>query len=262
MHKVWLISRLVFVIALVAIPRVAGAQIVNVQGALAKTPAGDGETGQVEAKLNWRTGNNPIIDVGGAGSVIVRRGRLLGLALARGEYGFGRGLTLTEKTFEHLRARVFIDCRWRWELFVQHEFDRFRRLSLRTLAGTGPALQIVDQPGVAVTTGAAYLIEYERLDNRAGTIDAGEHYVDHRGSLYVTANETVNPTVTMVETVYVQPRLDRPSDVRVLGELALQAKMSTHVALKNSFTVAYDDTPPDQVGRYDTALEVAIAVTF
>lgn len=257
-----LIWRLAFAIALVAIPHVASAQIVNVQGALAKTPAGDGETGQLDAKLNWRTGNNPIIDVGGAGSLLVRRGRLLGLAVARGEYGFGRGLTLTEKTFEHLRARVFLDCRWRWEVFVQHEFDRFRRLSLRTLAGTGPAVQLFGEDGVAVTTGAAYLLEYERLDTRDGTTDAGERYVDHRGSLYATASEALNPTVTMVETVYVQPRLDRPSDVRVFGEIALQAKLSTHVGLRNSFTVAYDDTPPEGVGRSDTALEVAILVIF
>jgi hypothetical protein len=254
--------RLLFVIALVVLPRVAAAQIVNVQGALARTPAGDGETGQLDAKLNWRTGNNPIIDIGGAGSLLVRRGRLLGLVVARGEYGFGRGLTLTEKTFEHLRARVFIDCRWRWEAFAQHEFDRFRRLSLRTLAGTGPALQLLGQPDATVTIGASYLIEYERLDRRDGTADAGERSVDHRGSVYATASETITPTVTMVETVYVQPRLDRPADLRVFGEISVQAKLSARVALRNSFTVAYDATPPEGVSRDDTALEVALAVLF
>lgn len=253
---------LLFVIVMVAIPRRAGAQIVNVQGALAKAPTGDGESGQLEAKLSWRTGNNPIIDVGGAGSIIVRRGPVLGLALARGEYGFGNGATLTEKTLEHLRARVYIDCRWRWELFVQHEFDRFRRLSLRALAGTGPALQIVNESNVAVTAGLAYLIEYERLDHRVDTTDAGARVVDHRASAYVTGSETANPTMSIVETVYVQPRIDQPSDVRVFGELALQAKMSTHVALKNSFTVAYDDTPPQGVVRLDTALDVALVVAY
>jgi hypothetical protein len=253
---------LLFVIVIMAIPRLAEAQIVNVQGALAKAPAGDGESGQLEAKLSWRTGNNPIIDLGGAGSLLVRRGPVLGLALARGEYGFGNGATLTEKTLEHLRARVYLDCRWRWELFVQHEFDRFRRLSLRALAGTGPAFQLVNEPNVAVTTGVAYLIEYERLDQRVDTTDAGERVVDHRASAYVTGSETANPTLSIVETVYVQPRIDQPSDVRVFGELAVQAKVSTHVALKNSFTVAYDDTPPQGVLRFDTALDVALVVAY
>lgn len=257
-----LIWKLLFLVALIAVPRTVLAQIVNVQGALAKTPPADGEVGQLDAKLNWRTGNNAIIEVGGAGSLLVRRGSLVGLVLARGEYGFGRGLTLTEKSFEHLRVRILLDCRWRWEAFVQHEFDRFRRLTLRTLAGTGPALQLFAQGGAVASAGVSYLLEYERLDDRDGASDAGEHVVDQRGSVYVTANETLDPSVTLIQTVYVQPRLDHPADVRVYGEVALQAKLSTRVALKNSFTIAYDDTPPEGVGRYDTALEVAVALTF
>src|ERR1051325_6671220 len=86
--------------------KIAHAQIVNVQGALADAPGSDKGTGRGEGKLEWRTGNKPLFDIGGAGSVVVRRGRVLGLALARGEYGTSRGLTLTKKSFEHVRARI------------------------------------------------------------------------------------------------------------------------------------------------------------
>src|SRR5512140_2242756 len=144
MLRVWL------VIAVLSLATgVAQAQIVNVQGALAKAPDKDALTGQVELKVNWREGNNPLLDIGGAGTVIMRRGAVLGLVLARGEYGTSRGLTLTKKSFEHLRTRIELDCRWRWEAFVQHEYDQFRRLSLRALAGTGPAFQIVNTKPVA-----------------------------------------------------------------------------------------------------------------
>lgn len=247
---------------LVICPLAARAQIVNVQGALAKAPAEDGVTGQVELKVNWREGNNPIIDLGAAGNLIVRRGRVLGLAVARGNYGRSQGLTLTKKSFEHLRARVTIDCRWRWEAFAQHEYDQFRRLSLRALAGTGPALQIVDAKSFALLAGAAYVLEYERLDHREGTVDAGERSVSHRGSFYVTGREAVGAGVEIVETVYAQPKITRPSDVRLLAELAVVSKLSSRVALRNALTAAYDATPPDGVKRYDTALEVAVVVTF
>jgi hypothetical protein len=256
MRRVWL------VLAMVAAPALAHAQIVNVQGALARAPEQDGIGGQVEAKVNWREGNNPLFDIGGAGTLLVRQDRFLGLALARGEYGTARGLTLTRKSFEHLRARVEIDGRWRWEAFAQHEYDQFRRLSLRALAGTGPALQIVARPGATVLAGAAYIIELERLDRRMGTRDAGRRTIAHRASLYVTGHEELSAGVSIVETVYVQPRLDEPSDLRVLGELAALTKLSARVALKNSFTIAYDDTPPDGVKRYDTQLELAVIVTF
>lgn len=240
----------------------ARAQIVNVQGALAKPPASDGATGQVELKLNWREGNNPLFDVGGAGSVVGRTGSVLGLLLARGEYGTSGGLTLTKKSFEHARTRIELDTRWRWEAFVQHEYDQFRRLGLRALAGTGPALQIVDDKAIALLAGAAYLYEYERLDNRAGALDAGRRVTAHRGSVYLTGHEEPSTGMLIVETVYAQPRLDHPGDLRVLGELSVLSKLASRVALKNGFTVAYDRTPPEGVQRYDTQLEVAVVVTF
>lgn len=240
----------------------ARAQIVNVQGALAKAPEQDGESGEAALKLSWRGGNSPLFDVGGAGTVLVRRGRFLGLALARGEYGRSRGLTLTEKTFEHLRARITLDCRWRWEVFVQHEFDRFRRLSLRAIAGTGPAIQLVDTKEGAVLAGAAYLLELERLDRRDGTTDGGHEALAHRASFYVTGHEDLSSSVSIVETLYLQPRLDDLGDVRVLGELSVQTKLSKHLALKDSFVLAYDDTPPQLVERLDTALEVTLLVSF
>lgn len=240
----------------------AHAQIVNVQGALARPPATDGAAGQAEVKLNWREGNNPLLDIGGAGSIVVRHGAVLGLLLARGEYGTSGGLTLTRKSFEHARTRIELDGQWRWEAFAQHEYDQFRRLSLRAVAGTGPALQLLDDRSIALLAGVAYIFEYERLDRRAGTIDAGERATAHRASVYLTGHEDLAASATIIETVYAQPRLDDPGDVRVLGELALQSKLSSRIALKDSFNVAYDRTPPDGVKRYDTALEVGLIVTF
>jgi uncharacterized protein DUF481 len=257
MSRVWLVFA---VISLAA--TAAQAQIVNVQGALAKPPDQDGVGGQVEGKITWREGNNPLFDLGGSGNVLVRRGDLVGLALARGEYGTSRGLTLAKKSFEHVRIRARLDCRWRWEVFAQHEYDQFRRLSLRALVGTGPALQIVDTRDVAVLTGAAYLYEDERLDTRPGTLDAGARSTAHRVSAYVTGHEDLSTGVAIVETVYAQPRIDHPGDLRILGELAVQTKLSSRIALKDSFNVAYDRTPPDRILRYDTSLEISVIVTF
>ncbi|HEU0030486.1 MAG TPA: DUF481 domain-containing protein [Kofleriaceae bacterium] len=242
--------------------RPASAQIVNVQGQLAKPPATDGARAQLELALNWREGNNPIFEGAAAGAVLVREGRGLYLLIARGEYGESRGVTLARKTFEHLRARVSIDGPWKWEAFLQHEYDAFRRLSVRGVAGTGPAYQIVDEKTVTMLAGAAVMAEYEALDDRAGTIDAGETSLVARASLYVTGTESIGEGVSIVETVYVQPRLDEPGDVRLLGELAVTSKLSKRVALTDGLTVAYDRTPPDGIKTYDTQLKVGVIVTF
>jgi hypothetical protein len=240
----------------------AHAQIVNVQGQLAKPPEKDGVTGQAELKLDWREGNNPIFDIGATGSVLVRHERFLFLGLARGGYGTSRGLTLTRRTFEHVRARAFLSCVWRWEAFAQHEYDQFRRLQLRGIAGTGPALQILNTKPIGLLAGAAYMFELEHLDERMGTIDAGRKSVAHRASLYVTGTENIGETVSFAETIYIQPRLDDFSDVRVLAEASITSKLSKRIALSDSLTIAYDRTPPDGVKRYDMQLRISLLVTF
>jgi hypothetical protein len=254
------VARVLLLILLLA--GTAHAQIVNVQGQLAKAPAEDGVTGQIEAKLDWREGNNPLFQIGGGGAVLVREGKLLGLVLVKGEYGESRGLTLSRKAFAHVRGRYTIDCRWKWELFGQTEYDRFRRLTLRALVGTGPALQIVDTKTVGVLAGAAYLFELEKLDDREGTIDAGDRTTAHRASVYVTGVEKIGSQVAILETFYAQPRLDDPEDIRLLAELSVTTKLSKHIALTDGLSVAYDRTPPDQIRRVDTQLTVGLLVTF
>ncbi len=250
------------VLLVVAAGRSAAAQIVNVQGALAKQPAEDGVSGELSLKVNWREGNNPILDVGAGGSTVVRHGRWLGLAMARGGYGKSRGVLLTRKTFEHVRARVTLDPQWRWELFAQHEYDQFRRLRFRALSGTGPAYQIVDRPAFGLLAGAAYMLEVEELDDRMGTTDGGARSLAHRASAYVTGHQGANPNVDIVETLYFQPRLDAPGDFRLLGELAVQSKLGSRFSLRTALTVAFDSTPPQELVRYDTALEVALVVSL
>lgn len=253
----WVIALLVVLAA-----TEARAQIVNVQGQLAKAPEKDAVIGQVEGKIDWREGNNPLFQIGGVASVIVHEGKFLGLVLVKGEYGVSNGVDLSRKTFEHIRARYSIDCRWKWEAFAQHEFDRFRRLSVRAVAGTGPALQIVNDKQLALLAGAAYLFEIEQLDNRPMTIDAGDRTTAHRASFYLTGLEKVGDQVSIVETIYVQPRLNEPDDVRVLTEIAVTTKLSKRIALVDAFTVAYDRTPPDGIKRFDSQLTFGLLLTF
>ena len=243
-------------------PAVTHAQIVNVQNALAKPPEHDGVIGQLEAKLDWREGNNQLLDVGATASVIAKRGRMLGLAIARAEYGRGRDDTFKRRTFEHLRMRVTLDCRWKWEAFGQHELDRFRRLTVRALAGTGPALQVLETKPVSVLAGAAYMFEYEQLDERSGTTDSGDRTVYHRASVYLTGTEHIGETAAVTQTFYIQPRLAEPSDLRVFGELSITTKISKHFALTDAFIVTYDSRPPDGIRRYDTQLRVALLLTL
>lgn len=256
----WIVTLIVAVFTFA--PGRATAQIVNVQGAIAKPPAEDGVAGQLELKLDLRRGNNELLDLGASGTVLVRHGRLLALVIARGEYGRGVDTTFKRKTFEHARVRASLDERWKWEAFAQHELDTFRRLTVRALTGTGPAFQVLDDDKISLLAGAAYFVEYERFDDRDGAADAGQRGVSHRASFYLTGTEQIGESVAISQTVYVQPRLDDPADLRLLGELAVTTKLSKHIALTDGLTISYDRTPPDGIKRHDVQLRVALLITF
>lgn len=241
--------------------RAARAQIVNVQGSLAGEPKA-GVSGQATAGLDWQTGNTSLIRVAGAGSAIYARPSWLALVLVRGEYSKGEGVTLGEKTFEHLRGRRTLTARLLWEVFVQHEYDAFRRLSVRALAGTGPAYRLIRHAHGSLTTGLAYLVEYEQLSELADAADSGATAVHHRASAYLTGSLGFDDDLVATQTVYAQPRLDHPGDVLLLSESSLTSRLTARLSLVNSFVLAYDASPPAQIASLSTALKLGFAVSF
>jgi hypothetical protein len=257
--------RLIPVSALIAVAAAAGpaaANIVNIQGSLATEPE-PGWSGTLTASLDWRTGNSDLMQVGGSAALLFRHGRIIGLGLARGEYGEGAGVPFSERSFEHLRLRFGLDedRRWMWEAFAQHEYDAFRRLEVRALAGTGPALRVIDAKDVWAVIGAAYLVEYERFDE-GPYADSDRRDVAHRASVYATASLAVDTAITASQTVYVQPRLADPADLRFFSETALTSKLRSWLAITSSFIVAIDRTPPESIDRVDTQLKTALALTW
>ncbi len=250
------------VVLLLLLCSIAHAQIVNVQGAIAKPPAKNEVDGQIELKLNWAEGNAPVFDVAGAASVVWKHDNFLSLAQARGEYGTAAGVLNTRKTFEHLRERYRLSCVWRWEAFAQHEYDEFKRLNLRALFGTGPAIQILNEPDVALLVGAAYMFEYIRLDHRTDVTDSGRRFTGSRASVYVTGREQLVANVAFVQTFYVQPLIEDGSNYRLLGDAAIEVKLSKRIAITDGFTVDYDSAPPDGVHHYDTLLKVGLVINI
>lgn len=239
----------------------ARAQIVNVQGSLARDPE-PGWTSALSAGVDWQTGNTELIRLSGAGSALFRCGPWLALALARGEYAEGRGVTLSERTFEHLRGRRGFGPRLFWEAFLQHEYDAFRRLSIRGVAGTGPAVRVIKSSRLVMTAGLAYLFELEQRSTKAAVADSGQRLWLHRLSSYLTGTLKLGTQVSGTQTVYVQPRVDDPADVMLLSETSLESKLSARLSLINSLVIAYDASPPETVHALSTALKVSVGVTF
>ncbi len=246
--------------ALVALS--AAAQIVNVQPLIAaQRGVADGVTVVVEGSADVRSGNTRLVSLSASGLCEVRRGRHLFFLLARGDFAERSGDPFVSKDLEHLRYRITLTGPFEAETFVQHDRDDFRRLALRVLVGAGPRLHLKPFGGFDAAVGTAVMLEHERLGG-GDTPDAGEENDDVRLSTYLFLSTEVGPRLKLGDTIYVQPRIDHFSDVRVFNELALVARATEHFSVKLTFTSGYDSAPPEGVIPLDTTLKGAIQANF
>ncbi|HET9451653.1 MAG TPA: DUF481 domain-containing protein [Aggregicoccus sp.] len=238
----------------------AQAQIVNVQ-ALFSEEARPGPSAGAELSADWRTGANDLFTVRGSvlGQYRAERRALLGVL--RGEYGKSNGERIMARTLEHLRFREQHTVRLATELFLQHEYDAFRRLQARALLGAGPRVHLFTSQRLRVTSGLALMLEHERLANDAQP-DAGQRTTDLRLSTYLLGSVKLMENVSLVETLYAQPRADAPSDLRLLNETALVVKANAYVSLGVGLTVVHDSRPPASIPRWDTQLRTTLGLTL
>src|SRR5690606_22914599 len=91
---------------------------------------------------------------------------------------------------------------------------------------------------------AAALVMAEREHNRASMATTRA-----RGSAYVSFTLEPGSVLRWVSTTYVQPRLDRFSDLRIASESVLSLKMFRRLEYQVHFTLNYDTKPPIDIGK-------------
>ena len=254
-HARWL----AFACAL-TMPGAAVAQIVDVQSRFSIEPK-PGLHGALQGSADWRTGNTEYLSVRGTGSVSWRFDRHLMLALVLAEHGVSNGQVTLAHLFEHLRYRFHWTALLRPEAFGQHEIDYFRRLQLRALLGAGLRLVAFEGKDRLLAFGAALMLEREVLRND-GLPDAGQATSDVRVSSYALLRVGLMENVNLVETVYVQPRVDRPSDLKLLEETTLQLKVNALLAVNVAFNLDWDTAPPATVKPLDTQVVSSLVLSF
>jgi hypothetical protein len=232
------------------------AQIVNVQP-LIVDPKREGLVVVSDAALDVRTGNTELLLLSGSLLARYRHGRHLVFTLLRQEYGTEGGERFLSKDFEHLRYRLSVADWLDLESFVQHDRDEFRRLAWRVVSGMGPRFFVIASEPLDLALGVAYMQELERLDDGPYP-DSGEQQLAHRLSSYVSLGLRLNDKVRFGETLYAQPRITEPDDIRVLSESELLFSLSDIVALKATLSIGYDSAPADGRRELDTVTKTGL----
>jgi hypothetical protein len=105
------------------------------------------------------------------------------------------------------------------------------------------------------------MLEYERIAVAKGAPDNPE-ILAQRWNNYFSAMVRPDDRVRAIATIYVQPRFDAISDIRVLFETAVQTDVTKVFGLKVLATVRHDTQPPTEVKRTDLEVKNAIVVKF
>ncbi len=220
----------------------------------------DGMSGNVSISITTKTGNVDYFDASVSAGAAYQWGHNLLFASASGRYAAKRtrddridspddDLLSTDSRYSNsqlvaARYNRLLGSLTTGEAFVQVEYNEFLMMDLRTLAGLGLRLLLVDDDKASAYAGTGYMAEYERLD--PDEISSFEQQVTlaHRMTNYVTFSISPSDNSSISSTSYFQPCIDNPVDYRILNESSLSLELTERLAWTLSFYLRYDSDPP------------------
>lgn len=255
-------------------PSIASAQV-SVER-LQRKALEPGLGGTIEATLSLTAGNAELFDVGSTGSIVYQtlqdehgeqssgdfddastplpflRERVLAIGNLR--YAEASGDRSVWNGFGHLRAVSMWHPRIGSETYAQLQFNEFQRLQTRLLIGLGARFELVHLREALVWAGSGLMWEYERLDVIDPEVER-PFRDDLRWSSYAAARFQLGDSRFLLQPiVYVQPRLDHFGDLRLLFELAGDARVLGDLSAGLRLGVLHDTMPPEGVLGTDLRL--------
>ncbi|HRI62913.1 MAG TPA: DUF481 domain-containing protein [Polyangium sp.] len=146
--------------------------------------------------------------------------------------------------------------------FVQHQFNEFQRLRVRSIWGTSISVPLVQQSAFGASVGSGYMFEYNHISVFPGANDAPQTY-EHRWSNFLGMKITAfDGRLLGQSTTYMQPRWDKLSDFRFLEEVEILAKINDSLGFGATFSFLYDSAPPTGVKNADTRIASNVRISF
>lgn len=212
----------------------------------------------LEGALVGRVGNTETMSFAGSAFGGLTSAPHLFFSRVSADYGHARGETTVARWMAHVRYNYRFSDLIAIEALAQVQHDRFRRLAVRDLYGTGLRFELESADDLEVFAGTTYLLEHEVLESIPGSPTTNDIW--HRSSNYAGANLHVAPLVDVSTVTYLQPRFDRPLDFRVLSDSYVSFKITSILSARISASVWYDNRPPAGVRSYDVEVKNSLVV--
>jgi len=180
--------------------------------------------------------------------------------LLLGDLALGRlaGNDYLDRGFAHARYTAMFHPRIGLTIFTQAQYDQFTRLRARFIAGAGPRAVLINRVHVQSWAATAAMAEYEVNATVPGDPHPARILAPRWTSYWTLQARTSDGAgqggVLVRNTIYAQPRFDRPADIRVLENVQLEVSARPWLAMGLSFLLLYDSRPPEQVQGLDLRL--------
>lgn len=133
---------------------------------------------------------------------------------------------------------------WKWESYTQVQYNQLLDQKVRALLGTGIRVKVFGKEKVRLFVGSSGFFEYEELQSSA------IFNRNFRWSNYMSWNICPNEHFLFSGAFYIQPRFDRFTDYRVMGQYEMNFKFLKRVDFRIEFTHFFDSEPPANVRSF------------
>ncbi len=148
--------------------------------------------------------------------------------------------------FQHLRYNYTVkDSSFlTLEAFGQYQYNEQKLLQKRILSGGGPRFAIFRKKNFSLYFAPLAMFEYELYTDSARTETKSV-----RLDSYTNMHFSINDFVSFNLITYFQPVFNNFSDYRISGETGIRFKISKHLAYNVSYSLDFDNQPPENIQK-------------
>lgn len=164
---------------------------------------------------------------------------------------------LENSWFLHGRFNYKFNNLWRFEAFLQGQYNQLLVVEQRNLVGAGLRLKWVDRKRFTGYLGNSYMYEIEYSD-KAGTTE-----YNHRNSTYFTLSYfPKSEKFSVSNTIYYQPLYRDLSDYRILEQFRLDIPLSDWFRVFALYNYYFDSKTPLKTDEYTSNFNFGAGISL
>ena len=218
-----------------------------------RVEGGEGVSRRLNLSVALRSGNVDLVDFGLGLRLEKWDEHRSWLLIAGGRVAEKDNSTYVQEGQVHVRRNFRRDQRLDPEVFAQLQTNEFADLKIRALLGGGARIRLERFEHSRAWLGLGAMIESESLDVDTGSGEDSSVSA-LRLNTYLSLSRAVGESADFSATVFVQPRVDDPGDLRAMAELLLETRVTERISLDLSLSLEHDSRPPGDVEQTDVQL--------